>query len=334
MRRNNDVLVGSVVLAAAVIIVGAALWVGQAHLGKPRNELTARFRDVGNVQVGQPVVIRGVKAGRVVGIELADSGWVHVRLALDPAAILPHDPAVILNEASMFGEWQATIVDRSGIPDNRSLRQQIADASGKRDVVPGGTLPDIAQLTAVAGRIAGDVASVAERVQIAFDERAARELRGSIRNFADLTSTLSQTVRAQSSNLKTLSSDLHAGVTALNATATAFQRTATRVDSATAHAELQGVMSNVSLASNDLRETAAELHTVTRRLTRSSDALDLVLLRTDTVLARLTGGSGSMGLMLNDPALYHHTDSLLLQLRSLAADVQAHPQRYVNIKVF
>jgi phospholipid/cholesterol/gamma-HCH transport system substrate-binding protein len=334
MRRSNDVLVGSVVLATIVLVVAAALWVGQAHIGKRRDVLQARFRDVGNIQVGQPVVIRGVRAGRIVAIELADSGWVHVRLALDPSADLPADPVVILNEASMFGEWQATIVDRSGIPENRSLRQQIAEAGGQRGVLPGGTLPDIAQLTAVAGRIAGDVANVAERFQVAFDEPAARELRESIRNFAALTGTLSQTVQAQSGNLNALSADLHEGVTALTATAVALQRTAGRVDSATGNAQLQQVVSDVALASGDIRQAAEELHTVTRRLTRSNEDFDRVLLRSDTALARLTSGSGSLGLLLTDPTLYHHTDSLVVQLRSLAEDIRRRPQRYVNIRVF
>jgi phospholipid/cholesterol/gamma-HCH transport system substrate-binding protein len=75
-KRSNDWIVGSVVIAATVMIVAATLWLQQADIGKRRESATARFRDVGNMQVGNAVVIRGVRSGRVQRIELADSGWV------------------------------------------------------------------------------------------------------------------------------------------------------------------------------------------------------------------------------------------------------------------
>jgi phospholipid/cholesterol/gamma-HCH transport system substrate-binding protein len=94
-------------------------------------------------------------------------------MKLDPSVQMPADPIVLLNESSLFGEWQATIVERSALPHDETVRQQIADASHERGVIPGATLPGIGKLTAVAGQIAGDVANVAGRVEVAFDDQAA-----------------------------------------------------------------------------------------------------------------------------------------------------------------
>jgi len=162
VRRTDDFVVGLVVIVATVIIVAAALWAQRADFGQRRSPVEARFRDVGNAQVGGAVVVRGVNSGRIEGIELADDGWVEMRLRMDDGVKLPPDPVVVLGQASLFGEWQATITERSALPPNPELRRQVEEASGNGDMLPGASLPDVAQLTAVAGRIAGDVASLSK----------------------------------------------------------------------------------------------------------------------------------------------------------------------------
>ncbi|MGH7647826.1 MAG: MlaD family protein, partial [Gemmatimonadaceae bacterium] len=197
MKRGNDFIVGLVVIGAVVAIVLFSLWLSQAKLGSSERDVVARFTDVGNAKVGNAVVIRGVQAGRIQSIELETTGWVLVKMTLDPNLKLPSNPVVVLSESSMFGEWQATIMERSAAPDDADVQQQLAQSAavGRSGAIPGARLPDIAQLTAVAGRIAGDMSRVADRFQVAFDDRAAAELRQSIRNFADMSAELERTAR-------------------------------------------------------------------------------------------------------------------------------------------
>ena len=264
MKRSNDFIVGAVVMAAIVVIVGAVMWVNQSEVGRRRERVTARFRDVGGVRVGNAVVIRGVQSGRVDAIELADDGWVDVRMRLDPEVRLPVRPVALLNESSLFGEWQATILDETALPEDRDVRRMVAEATqaaararasdGVR-AMPGATLPDIAKLTTVAGRIAGDVASVARRVQVAFDDRAAEQLRSSIGNFARMSdnmsrmsSELTRTVRVQSKNLDDMSENVRAGAAALNSTAVALQRVAERIDTSTSSGEIRQIVAKTNRA--------------------------------------------------------------------------------------
>jgi ABC-type transporter Mla subunit MlaD len=128
MRRKTDVLVGVVVLVVALLTIGAVAWVKQADIGKRQREVVARFRDVGNARVGNAVVIRGVVGGRVQSIELATNGWVDVHMKIDPSVQMPVDPIVLLNESSLFGEWQATVIERSALPHDEAVLREIADS--------------------------------------------------------------------------------------------------------------------------------------------------------------------------------------------------------------
>lgn len=334
MRRTNDYLVGMIVLLVILTLTGATLWVKQTDIGERRSKVVARFRDVGNARVGNAVVIRGVRAGTIEAIELARGGWVHVRMNLDRSMQLPGTPVVLLNESSLFGEWQATITQRSALPHDETVQAQIAESSGGDDVLPGATLPDIAKLTAVAGQIAGDVANVAGRVEIAFDERAARELRSSIRNFADLSTTLSHTVRAHAGDLDTLSRGMQSAVSSLNRTAMSAAQIAARVDSSSTTGEIRQIVDDMAHAAAELRRGSAQIRMMSEQLSRTQGRLDSFLTNGDSVLVKLNSGQGSLGLLLNDPSLYRNSDSLLTQLRGLVTEVRTNPKKFVSVRIF
>ena len=334
MKRGNDAIVGLAVLATAVATILSVMWVKQADVGKRRHEVVAHFRDVGNARVGNAVVIRGVVGGRIQAIELAQNGWVNVRMTLDPSVNLPSEPVVLLNESSLFGDWQATVVERGALPHDDALRREVADASSDYGILPGTALPGIGKLTAVAGQIAGDVASAAGRIGTAFDDQAARELRTSIRNVADLSTTLRGLAQAHASDLDTLSTQLRSAVLTLNRTAASVEATAHRLDSAATSPEVRQLVDNFSVASTELRRTATQVRDLSARLATTETKVDAFLTSGDSVLRKINRGDGTLGLLLNDPSLYRRTDSVLIELRALAADIRANPKKYVSVHVF
>lgn len=334
-NRKSDWVVGLTVLITMIVLIAGTMYLQQSDLGTRRTAISARFRDVGNMQVGNGVVIRGVNAGRVERISLADGGWVVVDFKLNEGITLPADPVVLIQAATLFGEWQAVITARGAAPAIREVQAQLADSlNAPPATLPGGVLPDIAQLTSVAGGIAGNVASVAERVRVAFDDSAARELRSTIRNFSTMSTELSRTVRQQSRNLDSVAVDVRIGANELAAGMTNFQRTLARLDSATSAGEVARIVGETQQAAINLRELSERLAAMTTSLERSEASLRGALGKTDTILGRIERGEGSLGLLLNNPSLYTNSDSLVIDLRALIADFRRNPRRYINLSVF
>jgi phospholipid/cholesterol/gamma-HCH transport system substrate-binding protein len=333
-RRTSDFVVGLTVLVVTIVVIGTVLWLKQADLGGNTRHVIVRTRDVGGVALGNPVVIRGVRSGQIESIALGERGWVVLKLAIDPGVTLPSDPVVLMAASSLFGEWQATITDASGLPADRELREAIRESRTSGDTLAGAVLPDIAQLTTVAGRIAGDVAKVADRVQVAFDDKAARELRESIRNFSRLSSQLASTVELQSKNLDRISGDVQLGLTRINAAAVDLNTFSSRVDSATSRGELQVIVANSQAAAKELLAATTRLREVAEGLDRTEGRLASAVSKADSVFGKVNAGRGTLGLMVNDPALYQQSDSLVRELRALVADVKKNPKRYINVRVF
>jgi phospholipid/cholesterol/gamma-HCH transport system substrate-binding protein len=333
-RRWDDAVVGLTLLLGVVIIVAATLWARQADIGKKRPTVTARFREVGNARVGTPVVIRGVRAGRIELLEIDDDGWVTARIGLEKDTHVPESPAVVLGASSLFGEWQATITSRADLPDNPEVRRQINEASGDPGKLPGAILPDIAEVTATAGRIAGDVAMVAQRLEASFTDSASRELRASIRHIASLSASLDAAVRRQSREVDALSADLRTGAGEFAAATRAVHATLARADSATSRGEIARIVADAELAARALRATADDLRATTQRLARTQDALERAVARADSITWKVNNGRGTIGRMVNDSSVYVEADSLVRELRGLVADVKKNPKKYISLEIF
>lgn len=335
MKRENEFAVGIVVIGAFAMIVGGALWLSGARLGRPEKVFTARFRTVGGLGVGKPVVLRGVRVGRVEQIRLASGNWVEAELKVYEDVALPPKPAVIAASASLFGEWAATLISMDAPPDDPNVRQELeaAQAAGGGRW-PGATLPDIGQLTAQAGRIASDIGAVAERFRTAFDTQAANDLRRSIRDFADIADHLVRVTREQATVISTIGQNLEGSSTDLRQAAGGLRATVGRVDSATAQGEVATILGNAAAASTDLHATATDLRQLVAAVQRNQESIVRVLAATDTVMARIVNRSGSLGLFISDSTLYRETTLTLIQLRQLLADIQANPRKYFTFSVF
>jgi len=335
VKRENEFAVGVVVIAAFTVVVAGALWLSGAHLGRTEAVYTARFRTVGGLGVGDPVVLRGVRVGRVEGIRLASGNWVEADLKIYAGAQPPPRPAVIAASASLFGEWAASLVALDQLPNDPNIQQAIAEAQaaggGKW---PGATLPDIGQLTAQASRIATDIATVATRVQTAFDSTAVNELRRSIRDFGQVADRIVQVTNEQAGVISRVGTNLRTGSDVLAQAATNLQSTLGRVDSATNQGQLAAILNNTAAASHNLQQSSQDMRDLLDAAHRNQESLVRVLVAADSVMSRIANRSGTLGLLVADSALYRETTLTMIQLRQLLSDIQANPRKYFTFSVF
>lgn len=334
MKGRNEFLVGLVLLLAIAAVVGGALWLSEANIGKRESVHVARFRTVGGLTPGAPVTYRGVRVGRVEGIRLADR-FVEADLKIYQGVELPTRPAVIAASQSLFGEWAATIVPRDQPQDDPNVRLMLEEtARPGGDRWPGATLPDVGQLTAQAGRIATDIAAVAQRVQETFDSTAVTELRQSIRDFGNIANQLVRFTRDQTSRLNQVTGNVERTSDAVLGASQHLEATLARVDSATANGQLQSILDNAQAGSTDLRQASADLRSILAGVRGEEASLVRALIAVDSVLSGIQAGQGTLGLAAKNPALYNESIATLQDIRLLIADIQQNPRKYFKFSVF
>ncbi len=333
MKGRNDFAVGLTVLIAAIVVVAAALWLGQWSPGGARDLATARFRTTGGVGVGAPVVLRGVKVGQVQSVRLADNEWVEVDLRISADVELPREPVAIASSSSLFGEWQVAILAAAQAPDDPQIRQSLEDASGT-DHWPGATLPDIGQLTAEASRIASDVATVTDRIEGLVDSSTILDLRQSVAALRASSERLADFTEQQTASLGRMVGNATSSSEGILRATGHLEATLSRIDSSTSGGEVNQLVGDALAAAAELRAAGNEARQVLGAVGQERERLVAIIANTDSALTRLARGEGTLGLMSRDSTLYREATATVVQLRTLLADIQANPRRYFRFSVF
>jgi phospholipid/cholesterol/gamma-HCH transport system substrate-binding protein len=365
MKLKNEAIVGLVVVLGIIIMVLGAWWLSGRPWARAEQEVVAIFREVGQLRAGNPVVYRGVSVGRVTEIELSTDGrGVYVTMAIAPDIELQPDAAVILAPQSMFGDWQAQIASRQRFPDLEFT------LTTRPDVLPGAALPDISELTAVAARIAGDIQTLSQRVELAFTEETAIKMRETIENVQEMSQQLTGFVQQQTVVFDGVSRNVLASSDNIRQATLRVERVMGQFEASLEQGEIQDVMTNVRLASENLRQLSVEVQGAVVGMPAMMARVDttftnfgvlaqdvqLTLRGLQPTLAevgptiadarvalaslqraaeRIENGEGTVGRLFEDPALYEETQAAIATLRRLMADVQANPARYIrNVRVF
>lgn len=335
MTRSRDLTVGMVVVGALALVIVVGIWLGDVGPRGPKSLHTARFRTVGGVKVGDPVVLRGVRVGRVEAIRLAEQDWVEADLRVVKPEELPNQPVAIAVSASLFGEWQLAVMDSARAPDDPEVRQALAEARvGAGNRWPGATLPDVGQLTAQASRIAGDIAAVTNRVQGAVDSQSIADIRGSVRDLRRMADQLVSFTQRQTSAMDKVVGNASSSSDDIAKASQHLQATLSRVDSSTASGELNALVHDARDATAQLKAASGDLRLLTGAARDQRDRLVHIIGATDSVLTRLQAGQGTLGLLSADSTLYREATKTVVQLRSLLADIQVNPRRYFRFSVF
>lgn len=114
--------------------------------------------------------------------------------------------------------------------------------------------------------------------------------------------------------------------------------------------ELRAVFGELRQASTSLRRTVENVEQARtgeqmtgaiREFERSAEALasaagaiEQSFSSLDAVLAKIDGGTGTLGLLVNDSTLYIQLNETLREMGALATDVRERPGRYISLRLF
>lgn len=329
MRRSTEVSVGIAVILGIVLVIFGTLWLQGKRLGSEDMEYRARFIEVGQLLEGSTVKARGVPIGRVQKIELEPNGTgVIITMSIRSDVRLPGDAAVVLSPESMFGDWQAEIVSADRFPT-----YEFATAR-EPGVMPGYALPDMSRLTAVADEIAQNMKTLSTSLEQAFDAETADNVRKAIENIQQVSEQLNDFVGLQEQALKEVAGSLENTSNSAGVAAQSLQRALAEVEGAIGGGRLTTIMGNVERTSGRADTLSVTLVSAARDLQNVAARADTSLQRFNRLAGRIEDGQGTLGLLVQDSALYYRLTESSVQLQALLRDVRENPRKYINLTVF
>ena len=297
------------VASAILIFVVGFYFLKGANIFSGEYEYYAYYDNVQGLQPSSPVQIKGMAVGRVSAIVLNGGGKVKVTLAVSKKTKIPKGTMAKLVATDLLGS--------KAIALELSNSTQIAeDESVLPSAIEGGIIDaisiEITPLLRDMRHAVGTLDSVLVSVNGVLDVQSRQNLQNSIANLDATMANFSQL----SSKLNQESGQLQNVIRNANSITTNL---------ANSNERITRIINNAALVSDQLNKAPIE---------QTMKDLQSTIGQLQGVVNRLNSKDGSLGLLVNDPALYNNLNSSLNTLNSLMADIEAHPTRYINLTIF
>lgn len=311
--RHREAWVGLFVIVGIVAVIGILFTFTDAAMFRNRYMVVTNVEDAGGIRRGDPVRMRGVNVGRVMGFEIVPTGGVDVRLEIEGEYGIPKDSRVRLVSAGLIGGMMAVI-----IPGTSS------EMIGYYDRLPGSTEVDIASATE---QLANQASQVLNDIDTMLSEEMVANVQGSASEAHDLMRRLSATTAEQRDRLRALTASLQRSAEAFEPASRSAQQAAESAEQAAANVR-------DLTARPELSRAVERLDTLTAKMNEATDSLDRAAKSMEQLASRMDRGEGTLGKLSRDDALYNNMNETVVSLRQLAEDIRKQPKRYFDVSVF
>jgi phospholipid/cholesterol/gamma-HCH transport system substrate-binding protein len=296
--RHREVWVGLFVVFGVLATIVVLAVMTDAALFRGRYIINTKVPNASGIRKGDPVLMRGVNIGRILSFTILQQE-VQMRLEIEGEYPVPKDSRVEIKASGLLGGMVADIVPGSS-PQSATWG----------DTLPGGTGVGLFDKM---DALAGEADKVAKRVQGLLSDDMVKDLQGGAKGTRESLESLQAILKEQRGELRALTASLKRSSEGLEKVTTGpeLERTTQRID-----------------------QLVAKLDGTTTTFDRSAKSLD-------SILGRMDRGEGTLGKLSTDETLYKNvseaTENLnkaTVELNKLLVDFQAHPRKYINLKIF
>lgn len=303
MKFTKEIKVGFLAVLGIMMSVFSYNYLKGINLFDKNRKFIVKYEKVDGLSVSNPVTMNGFKIGKVqkINFNSKNTRELLVDIIIDNDVIFPKTSLAELYETGLIGGKAIAI-----IPDYKNDSTIAIDGDYLKGVIkPGLTelvnqiLPQV-QLQIEA--VMKNAEIVLQNINTLFDDETKKELKSSIEDFSNLTSSLSETsdeisklIADNSENLTNSLSD--------------FRSASNNIKSITD-----------SLNSDDIKSITINLNSLVNNL--------------NTITTSLKNSKGTAGKLINDKSIYDNLENATNQLNRLIEDIKLNPSRYINFSVF
>lgn len=301
MKYSNELKVGAAIVFAVIVFVVGVRYFEDIPIFGGTYELQTRFDNVGGLAQGSIVRVNGVSVGRVEDVRLGPSpDSVSVWFTIDNRIEIPRGSTTHIAGLSVLGTVQMEIdlgpLTNPAIPPGGFVRSREMGGLGElMDRAPHFVDRADSVLVGVEAIIGGTRALV---------ESPQSNLNRSLQAIENSAAALEILLRTERVRVARVLESVDTLATNLNTFTTE------NGDS------LSAAISQLTQVMNRLDRNLASLETTTATL--------------DAILLKVDRGEGTLGMLINDPALYTDLQGAVANLNRILADFEQNPKKYLK----
>lgn len=301
MNYSNELKVGIAIVVSVLIFFLGTRFFEDIPLFKGTYVLNTQFSDARGMIPGNAVRISGVKIGSVLGVELdPQTTLVRIQMRLNSSYIVPEGSTTEITGIDALGAVQLVITP--GPIENPAIQE-------------GGFVPGVED---------GDIfASLTEKAPALIDQV------DSVLVGLDQTLSYTDVMLQPGGDLNLLLTSLKNSAVSVESLLKQERR---RLSHVLANVDtLTGELSTLSGSAGDsLAQLTGNINELMDKVELSLVSLDSTMQSLDSIVGKIDRGEGTVGLLVNDDALYHKIDSTVTNMNALLVDLKENPVKYMR----
>ena len=282
LELTTEFKVGLTVIIATLILIFGIIWGKEFRLTTNKYPLSIAFENVGGIVPGDPVMVNGVKEGKVLDISWLERK-VLVKIELSNHVPLYKDATFTITSLELLAGMKIEIDPGSSDVRINLSQQPFKGKYGGQMVDIGLTINDLAR----------DVNSLTLRLDTTIV--MINQLLGTGTLQRDLTNTLAN-LHQISSEIKNLPVDLNHSLSNFDEAVDDFSMV--------------------------VKNNEAGIHSTLQNINDISSRLDTVATSLKVVMGKIENQEGTLGKMVYDPSLYNNLSKALVTIDSLAQKIK------------
>lgn len=309
MKIANETKVGLLAaIALAILIIGYSFLKGNDVFSRDNTYYTL-YERVDGLTVSKPVLVNGYQIGRVSKMELMEDGRIRTELKVSRAYSIPSNTVAKITSTDLLGG--KAIVFELGDSPKYAQSGAFLDAGVQKNIMEQ-VEPIQKKAEDIAAVLDSVLSSINNTINADFQRdfnRSIHSIANSLKNIEGITSQLDALVGVERVRV----SDIMANVASITKN---MQQN---------NEQITSLLTNL----NEISDQVARANVAT-----TIEAANQAMGDFQRIVERINAGEGSVGLLLNDTALYDNLRNASLSLDELIIDLKERPGRYVHFSVF
>ena len=314
MKISNEAKVGALaVVSIALLIFGYNFLRGRSVM-KTGNFLYTKYSDAKSLMVSNPVYVNGFQVGSVYDIENEDASLKSIVITIklkDKYRIPDNSTATV--KSSILGTPSIEIILGNG---NKFLESGDTIESIQSTGLIGDITSKIDPITDQIKKTMSNLDTVLHNINSIFDVR----VKGNIADMMYNMDSATRNIASATAALNMLLDKEHGSLTS-----TVQNISSVTKNLADNNDKVNSILTNVETTTQHFSD--ADVNGAVTKLKTSIEQMNILL-------TKINSDKGSLGLLMNDKALYNNLNSTVRSANTLMDDLRIHPKRYVNISVF
>ena len=334
LNISNEVKIGILgIVTLTLLIFGFKYLKGNNLLDKSKSYYIY-YDYVDMLETSSPVLIRGIKVGSVIKIELDPTSTSRVQVTIDirNGIKLPQNTTAVLKSAGLMGGKVIELVfdhhcmGEDCIPEFSIIKGASESILGT--MFPKGEMVDYIQTASREVRLAFD--SITDPGASSQLSMTIKNLNKTIYNINSISEQISKLLDASSKHIHSTLQSTDVLTSTLAKNSNSINRTVTNLEQISEEikkSEPTKLVNKLDLTVDESKKTIAELNKMLSESQKSFTQLN-------QMITQVNSGQGTLGKLNKDQSLYTNLDKTSKNMELLLQDIRLNPQRYIHVSVF